>query len=219
MDDIDALDAGFAQAAFGISPTAGYDPMAKIRASGLRPEFYLKAVENKAKTAEAGTPIYDQAEYCRILQVGQQGSVNDVPVKHLAPWQKELFKPVYDHWKATREHKPISGTPLETVPWLDVAAVATYKAANIHILQDLAVLDDAAISRLGPGTRTHVRDAKRQVEAGKDQALVNRMAANEEKMKAELEQMRKDNADLKAKLDMLIEQRSLEVPANLKRRA
>jgi len=149
--------------------------------NNVRLRFFYAPKENKAKSQEAGRPIYDQIEKISIINPGSRD-------EFIAPLDDELrgqYQQAYDHWKKTQQ-QPSDGTPLEMVPFLNVAQVQELKALNIASLEHLAGLSDSLKQRIGMGALEMVRKAQAYLAAAKGHAVDSRLVAENEDLKRRL---------------------------------
>lgn len=136
------------------------DEWAKVAAEEGRdsciPEFYMNARKNKAKSAVEGRPVHENVPYVRIHIPGDRNNTPDRPVKDE---DKQRWPDQWRKFELLGEQAP-EGTPLEEWPYLDRARVYDLKAQNIQTIEQVAALDDGAISRMGHGAREMVKKAK-----------------------------------------------------------
>ena len=105
-----------------------------------------------------------------------------------------FVEPYYDAWVKGQE-EPVIGTPLDVLPFVPKEAVARLKLIQIKTAEDLAESNETVLQRIGMGARS-LRDKARAYLANKaDSAIADRA----QKMEAE-------NAELKARVEELIEQ-------------
>lgn len=105
-----------------------------------------------------------------------------------------VLKPYYDKWKAGEE-APISGTPLAAWPGATPQLVKALAPANIRSCEDLAEMEDSAISRLAiPGLRDKQKQVRAFLEAQKTTALVSSEVV---KVREENESLRREVTELK----------------------
>jgi hypothetical protein len=155
--------------------------------------FYRKAVQNGSKSLEAGRPIFDEMDFCKIQIPGDKHSNVDVKVtnehKHRFPRQ----------WAAYQQglEQATSGTPLEAWPQMTVGTVANLKAVGITTVEQLAEMSDANASGM-MGNHDLRRRAKLFLEAAKGEAVNNKMAAELEKRDAQIAEMQAQLAALTA---------------------
>lgn len=157
-------------------------------------KFYVKAVQNKAKSDEAGRPIFEDKEYIRIYIPGDKNTVIDEPLNDV---YKRRFKDRYERWQRETETGIVEGTPLEAVTWLTVSQVAEFKALNIMTVEQLAEVSDSLTHQF-MGAQEIKRRAKAFIEAAKGEA------ANT-KLTAELTKRDETIAALQAQVTQLVE--------------
>ena len=161
--------------------------------------FFIEAVENKFKSAEAGRPIYDNVEMISIINPGSK----DEFIKKVDAAARQRFGPQYEHWKRTQE-QPAEGTPLEMVPFLNPAQVREFKALNIPTLEHLANLHDGPIQKIGMGGLELVRKAQAYLKAAGDNSVVTKLAAENQRLKGEIETLKTQIAQVNARYENLL---------------
>ena len=108
-------------------------------------------------------------------------------------WQ--VIRPAYERWKAGQE-RPVDGTPLAAWPGATPQLVKALTPANIRSVEDVAQMEDSAISKLAiPNLRKLQQNARAFLEAQKSTAQVS----------GEVVKLRNENEALKAKVDELME--------------
>ncbi len=172
---------------------------AQQRTPGPILRFFIEAVENKFKSAQAGRPIYDNVEMISIINPGSK----DEFIKKVDAAAIARFGPQYDSWKRTRE-QPSEGTPLDMVPFLNPAQVRELKALNIPTLEHLANLHDGAIQKIGMGGLELKRKAEAYVKAAGDNATVTRLAAENERLKGEIDTLKKQFSEISARYENVL---------------
>lgn len=161
---------------------------AKPRPISSKVRFFYDAVQNNAKSQAAGRPIYDMIEMVSIINPGSR----DEFISKVTPKLRETYGPQYEHWRKTEE-QPSTGTPLETVPFLNIAQVRELRGVNIDSLEHLASLSDAMKQKIGMGATELVRKAQAYIAAGTGSVDMSRVIAENEILK-------RDNAALKAQI-------------------
>jgi hypothetical protein len=161
--------------------------------------FFIEPTENKAKSAEAGRPIYDNVEMISIINPGSK----DEFIKKVDANAKERFGRQYEHWKRTQE-QPAEGTPLEMVPFLNPAQVKELRAINIPTLEHLANLTDTAIQKIGMGGLELVRKAQAYLKAAGDNSVVTKLVAENQRLKAEIETLKGQIAQVNQRYENLL---------------
>ena len=161
---------------------------------GVFPFFKIRAVEDKPRSLEEGRPIFKEVEWVEIRIAGDTKTVvsKKVTDEHRQRWPEH-----YARFKAGIAD-PIIGTPLSQWPSLSTARVAELKALNIHTVEDLAGLSDSGIQNIGLGGRDLVAKAKAFMDAAKGNASVEKLAAENNRMKEELEMLKRQIAELGA---------------------
>ena len=90
----------------------------------LHVEFYIEAVENPAKSREAGRPIFEEKEFVKVMIAGDPKNTLIAPANERGSGgvtYAERFPEHYKLFKADRDQMAASGTPLSEVPWLTAA--------------------------------------------------------------------------------------------------
>lgn len=126
--------------------TSGFFQTPQTNFNGPKPllRFYTEAVEIPGETVKQGRPIYENRDFVAIINPGSRDEV--VRIAKDKAKQDPYVAHAYKVWKDTQE-QPSDGTPLEQVPFLNPALVKELKALNIHSLEALAALPDAAKQR------------------------------------------------------------------------
>lgn len=148
----------------------------------LHVEFYTEAVENPAKSRDAGRPIFDEQEFVKIMIAGDPKNNLISPANARGTDGRsyaERFPEHYKLFKANQDQMTASGTPLSEAPWLNAAKREELKALKIYTIEGLAGLDGTMLQRIGMGAR----ELKNQAQAWIDKAAGS---ASETKMAAEL---------------------------------
>lgn len=139
----------------------------------LHVRFYVKAVQNKQKSDEAGRPIFEDKEYIKIFIPGDKNTVIDEPLNDI---YKRRFKERYDRWQREQETGKMEGTPLEAVTWLTASQVAEFKALHVHTVEQLAEIADGHGYQI-MGIQEIKRRAKAFIEAAQGEAANTKLTA------------------------------------------
>jgi hypothetical protein len=159
--------------------------------------FKHHAIQNKAKTAKEGRPIFDDMEIVEIRFPGSR-SVFPFPAHAVSHWSidpftgeqvqvtyAERFARQYRQFKEqTAQTK--SGTPLQHAPFLTEARRAELRALNVYTVEQLAAVDGQELKNLGQGGRELKNAAQEYIAEAK-------VAAPNLQMQAELEALRAQN--------------------------
>ena len=161
---------------------------------GVFAEFYLYPELNNFKTEQEGRPIYVDKIYIRIRTPGDRLSEVDREAKdqdkQRFPFQWARFE------QGTQQAE--SGTPLEEWPLMTPATIRTYKAMNIFNVEGLAAVSDGNLQKLGPGARVFRDQAIAYLERAAEGAGTRQLAAENKDLRAELEALKLNMADLAA---------------------
>lgn len=154
----------------------------------ITPRFYEETVKTD-RIDENGLPIFRTVEYVEILIAGDRGTA---PVKRVTEGVKADFPDQYARWKATKVNADMigDGIPLSLWPLIPKEMAKALEFINVFTVQQLAGIDDNAISKPGAiGLRDMREKAKAFIESSKSAAPI---------AKLEIE-----NKDLKSRLQML----------------
>jgi hypothetical protein len=121
--------------------------------------FYNRPVHNAAKSAEQGTPIYEDRVYVKIQQPGERDNA-DVPAedKH-----RRAFPMQWHQFQQHQQQTP-EGTPIAALFPAHPSIVAMLQASNVHTVQQLAGLSGNAIENIGMGAQRYVNAAQKYLE-------------------------------------------------------
>ncbi|HEV2160241.1 hypothetical protein [Bradyrhizobium sp.] len=166
------------------------------------PVFKIHTTKNEAKSREAGRPIYDDMEIVEVRFAGDRNKISIFPAHAICGEAQdehgdtlkityaERWSDQYKRFKA-KEHQVAEGTPVDELPFLTQAKRSELKALSIYTAEALAALDGQPLKNLGQGGR----DLKNQAQAYLDNASGS---ANVMKMAAEIEELRRTVAELRA---------------------
>lgn len=160
-------------------------------------EFYNDAIEDKAASAKQGRPIYRDIEMIKIAFPADRQRTLVRPAN--AEWKKiqgrkityvERFSEQYKRFKADQP-QIVEGTPLTEAPFLTVAQRAMLKGSNVYTVEQLASLDSQPLKNIGVGGRALQQAAQAYLDKASGTADVTRLADENAKLKALLEQMQR----------------------------
>lgn len=161
---------------------------------GITPIFFIEAVpDDKATEAAGAVRMYEQ-EMVRLQIVGDMLNVANSPVD---AGIKQRFAVEYEAWKAGKEARHIQGTPLKNWPMISAIRIAEFEAVGIFSVENLSDVSDANVVRLADG-RVWREKAIAWLASAKDNAVSVQYAAENERLKADMDEMRKQIADLSA---------------------
>ncbi len=155
--------------------------------------FYTHPKQSKAKSTEAGRPIFEEKEYIEIIQPGNKDSIVNRPVSQM---DIERFPEHYRKWKAREgEHEAVEGTLLAHWPAVTRSQVEELRYLNIHTVEQLAAISDANAQNV-MGINLLKTRAKEYLEASQNQAYADEMRVLREQNEQMMEQIQKLNAAL-----------------------
>lgn len=167
--------------------------------AGLYVEFKREAVQNQAKSEEAGRPIFDEFDYCHITVPGGKTKVVERVTEH----HKDRFP---RHWAKYQEMlggktgETLIGTPLDQWPALGVARVMELRALGIHTVDQLANLNDNGIGALGMGGRELKARAAAFLAQATNNSEAEFLAAENLHQAEQIEQLQQQLAQLSAQV-------------------
>jgi DNA primase len=174
--------------------------------------FKYMAMENSAKSLEAGRPIFDDVEVCIIQSPGNK-DVKTFRSTDITRWvddqftgqqrqqsYAERFQHQYRQFKANAAQTK-TGTPLEHAPFLTDGRRAELRAQLVYTVEQLAGIEGNELKNLGPGGREMKNKAEEYIAEA-------RGAAPNKQMLAELEMLKARNAVLEE--DAVIKARNAE---------
>lgn len=157
-------------------------------------EFYMEAVEHKFESEKAGRPIFKEIPFVRIVVPGDRNNITEGKAT-------EYHKTRYPNaWRAFEagQAQGITGTPLETWPQITRAHVKEAKYYEVHTVEQLASLADIHCQRLGMGWTELRQKAKDFLAIAEGTAQQTAQAAENERLRQEMENMKAQLAELSA---------------------
>jgi hypothetical protein len=166
-------------------------------AKGLIAQFYIEGVHMLAASEKAGRPIFEDREYVKIIPIGDNKTVvtkavND-EIRQRFPEEYAVFK------KGVEQTFP--GTPLHAWPAILPSQIALFNHFKVYTVDQLAELNDIAISKIGPGTRDMVQKAKAFLAKAANTAEAQKFAVENERLKEELARLTSTVDQLSRHLD------------------
>lgn len=159
-----------------------------------RPRFYREAVQNHAASEKEGRPIFEDREMVEVIVPGDRLSTF---VGYVEDRHRERWPDAYAAFKRG-EQRAAHGTPLEHWPILTTARVAELKAMNILSVEELANVTDNVVVTLGMGARELREQARSFIDAARGGAASAAAAAENERLKEQMEALQKQVALLMA---------------------
>lgn len=155
---------------------------------GIYALFSMQPFEQTFKSKEAGRPIFEDREVVTIIIGGDKHSE---VVREVEPYDRERFGEAYAKFKRGLEGKDqISGTPLQQWPLMKPSQIREFEAINIYTVEQLAALSDTMKQNIGMGAHELVAAAKAFLDAAAGGALAGQLAAENERLKQDMEALR-----------------------------
>ena len=168
---------------------------------GLIAEFYNEAVEQVFESEKQGRKIFKDVPHVHIFAPGNKSDIRR-PVKleddERSPSDPNRFPRQWNAFLNSQEQAQ-DGMPLEQWAQLSKAEVLEWKACKFHTVEQIAAMPDTAAHNAPMNFRT-VRDKAKAwlATASGDQAVVSRLEAENNVLKADLEMMKNQIAELAA---------------------
>lgn len=153
--------------------------------------FRDDTVLDKAASEKAGRPIHKPVI---LLEKIVPGDSLNRPVRPIRESDKEEYPVEWARYQQKAESQ-IPGTPLEAVTWLARTQVAEMKAINVHTVEQLATLPDSVKYM---GLQDLRRKAESFLKASQDTALTDKLDATVKAQNAQIEELKKQIAQLAA---------------------
>lgn len=163
---------------------------------GVTPIFFIEPVYNQRRSDEEGKPCFDEMERVKIVVAGDRDNQTVLPVDDAV---KMRFADQYHRWQANKQEKHIDGTPLKEWPLLSISQIAELEAINIFSVEQLAGVSDSNVTRIHSGREWRSKAAAWLAKAS-DGASVTKLAAENERQRQDIEDLRKTVAELSARL-------------------
>lgn len=154
-------------------------------------QFEMRAVEDRAKSAEEGHPVYNDVPWAIVTAPGGTSTViekrAEVFLKEKAGTEfGDFYRRSFDAWMEGQE-PPVDGMALSQWPAIKPGQLKACIAANLRSVEDLAAAPDDALRRVGIGARALQERAKAWLATSQDVGV----AAEE------LAALREENTSLK----------------------
>jgi hypothetical protein len=156
------------------------------------PRFFIESVQDAAASVQAGRPIFRDEERVEIIMPGNPYTR---PVQRVSDEHREKWAKQYAAFKAGLTFSA-DGTPLEEWPRLRRSQVMELKALGFVTVEQVAKMDDHAIQRVGMGGRQLCDLAKAFLDDAARAATVERLADENTRKEAEVEELRRQVAEL-----------------------
>jgi len=182
--------------------TADSDVMAALAAqnggqqSKLIVTFFLDGLQNVEKSEAAGRPIFDEVEWVEIRIPGDKDEIRRRPVRYR---DRLEFAAAYAAFKNQNE-QPVSGTPIDELPFLTKAQKLEFKAVGLKTAENLRDMSDANAARF-MGINSVRQRVKDFLDAAAGNAPLEKMRSELEKRDTEIEFLRQQVAGIAGRMD------------------
>ena len=165
--------------------------------------FEWRDEKDEAASASAGHPVFDSVVLAHIMGPGLQRSeaVKVVFRKKPDGTTSEAAGDLKAQLEAFLKGDPgnLAGTPLSELTILDAGLIATLKAMNVHSIEALAAMSETAAPGL-MGFRKFKTAAEAYLQQRDGQAPLNKLAAENDALKQQLEMLQSQFNDLAARV-------------------
>ncbi|TBY54529.1 hypothetical protein E0H59_13665 [Rhizobium leguminosarum bv. viciae] len=166
---------------------------------GIFAQFSLEPVEQTFLSEKEGRPIFADKEFIRIMIAGDKHSE---VYREATENDKTRFHEIYSRFKdGMKDRDQIVGTPLAQWPFLKPSQIREFEAINIFTVEQLASLSDTMKQRVGMGANEIVAAAAAYLASAKDSSVAGALAAENERLKADMERLTLQVQELASRLE------------------
>lgn len=169
--------------------------MEYVESQKVHVEFRMDSVPSQIESDRAGHPVFVEKPFITISIPGSTNTVIDTIADEA--YQKR-FPEQWARFRAGNADHVVNGWRLDNWPAVNTAQVKTFKYSGVFTVEQLAGLSDTACQALGMGTTELRVKANAALLAASGGAEAERMAAENARRDAEMEDMRAQLADLLA---------------------
>lgn len=155
-------------------------------------QFSEDSVQNPAKSEAAGRPIFDPIE---MISISFPGNNLTEVVTRVTDEYRQKYATQYEAFKKNGG-TVLDGTPLSAWTALTKADVRSFNAMHIYSIEQLANMDDNACQRVGLGGSMWRQRAKLFIEAAEDTGAVDKVAAENFRLKERVDAQAQQLAEL-----------------------
>ena len=158
--------------------------------------FHKKTRQNELKTEQEGRPIFDEVVYIKKMVPGDSLNIIERPMYES---DKNEFPMQWAHYMNKQgSEQMVSGTPLIEWPLVTTAQAEELRAIKFYTVENIAEASDAQLQRIGmmAGMSPHSFRDKARLFLNKAKGL-----AEDSKREEELNNLREENAKIKAETD------------------
>lgn len=156
--------------------------------------FYVRPVNDAAKSIEAGRPISVDQVFCRHHEIGDKLTIHDEPATEVL---KRRYARQWAQFQQGRGEE-YEGTPLEVLFPDQPSLILNLKAGGIHTVEHLSELTDTHAASIGMGAVQWRQKARTFIAKANDAAIVT-------KMDSELAKRDEEIAALRQQMQMMVQ--------------
>lgn len=170
------------------------------RRDGAFPRFYVDKAPDKARSDADGVPRFRDVEMVEITVPGDRLNivhriVNDEIRKR---WPR-----AYEAFRQDRE-APTDGTPIEQLPGMTASRTEELRYFHVRTIEQLAGMPDDLLKKAAPMDGFALREkAARWVEAANGNAAEERLAAENRKLRDNMQTMEQTMAAMRQQMETL----------------
>lgn len=162
--------------------------------------FETRSVEDRGQTLETGHYVGRDVVFALVTPQGSKDKIEKIAEEWLRDLETavrderfplnwlQAYKSMFKEWSEGREI-PLDGTPILTWPAISISQQKNILDANIRTVEDLAAANEQTLTFIGMGARALKEKAQAWIDT----------ANGSGKIAGELEKLRKQNEELKAK--------------------
>ncbi len=169
--------------------------MSNPHESGAYVTFYMDAVQLGYESEKAGRPIFRDLPHIRKIIPGDSTNIIERVAKD---FDKEQHPREWAAFQA-KENQVHDGMPLEQWPQITRSQVKEAKYFEVHTVEQLAGLADLHCQKLGMGFSELRNKAKAYLEAAKGSAAQTAQAAENQRLRDEMELLKQQMAEMATK--------------------
>lgn len=179
-----------------MSETAQYqaDTTGTYRPTGAQPSVRFERIAsvNRAKSEDAGAPVYDAVTVLRVQHPGE----NDETVIAATPQHRRDYP---RQWAAFEAGQAVdqAGIPLPLLFPAHPEIVEMLRSRGVHTVEQLAGLSGNGVANVGMGAGDWQRKAQDYIENARSGAPLHRLEAELARKAEETEAMKAEMADLR----------------------
>jgi hypothetical protein len=162
----------------------------------LAVQFYKKSLKQDMASDEAGRPIFKEFDFVRIMIPGDNLTEIDT---YAQDSHKQRFPRQWAHYQnQVTNHEDIIGTPLDQWPQVTRSQAEELRGLKFHTVESIADCSDQQLQRIGMVAGMSPHNFRLKAKAFLNLANDSAEVAHRE---AELQELKEENAKIKAETD------------------